>query len=88
LRIDRISEHNRYLVTMHDIYIQLAEIFEADQVTADDILSEFDYWDSLTVLSILAMLDAKYGVNLTAADVRAMKSAGDLVAAVGTRKAS
>jgi acyl carrier protein len=71
---------------MHDIYIQLAEIFEADQVTADDILSEFDYWDSLTVLSILAMLDAKYGVNFTAADVRGMKSAGELVAAVGTRK--
>jgi acyl carrier protein len=71
---------------MHDIYIQLAEILEADKVEADDILSGFDYWDSLTVLSILAMLDANYGVNLTALDVRAMKSAGELVAAVEMRK--
>ena len=71
---------------MHDIYIQLAEILEADKVDANDVLSEFDYWDSLTVLSILAMLDANYGVNLTALDVRAMKSAGELVAAVEMRK--
>jgi acyl carrier protein len=71
---------------MHNIYHQLAEILEADQVTPEDVLNEFDYWDSLTVLSILAMFDANYGVNLTAADVRAMQTAGELVAAVELRK--
>jgi acyl carrier protein len=71
---------------MHNIYTQLAEILEAEQVNAGDVLSEFDYWDSLTVLSILAMLDANYGVNLTAADVRAMTSAGELVAAIEMRR--
>jgi acyl carrier protein len=71
---------------MHDIYHQLAEILEADQVNPEDILNKFDYWDSLTVLSILAMFDANYGVNLTAADVRAMQTAGELVAAVEMRK--
>ena len=73
---------------MQNIYNQLAEILEAEQVEANDVLSEFDYWDSLTVLSILAMLDANYGVNLTAVDIRAMTSAGDLVAAVEMRKKS
>ena len=71
---------------MHDIYHQLAEILEADKVNPEDILNKFDYWDSLTVLSILAMFDANYGVNLTAADVRAMQTAGELVAAVELRK--
>ncbi|HWS63864.1 MAG TPA: hypothetical protein VN325_14005 [Steroidobacteraceae bacterium] len=71
---------------MHNIYHQLAEILEADQVNPEDILNKFDYWDSLTVLSILAMFDANYGVNLTAADVRAMQTAGELVAAVELRK--
>ncbi len=71
---------------MHNIYHQLAEILEADQVNPEDILNKFDYWDSLTVLSILAMFDANYGVNLTAADVRAMQTAGELVAAVEMRK--
>ena len=73
---------------MQNIYNQLAEILEAEQVEAGDVLSEFDYWDSLTVLSILAMLDANYGVNLTAVDIRAMTSAGELVAAVEMRKKS
>ena len=71
---------------MNNMYIQLAEVLEVDQVNADDILSGFEYWDSLTVLSILAMFDADYGVNLTAADVRAMQTAGELVAAVEMRK--
>ena len=71
---------------MNDIYSRLSEILEVDRVSADDVLSKFEYWDSLTVLSILAMLDASYGVNLTAADVRGMASAGDLVAAVESRR--
>jgi acyl carrier protein len=70
---------------MHDIYTKLAEILEAETVAADDLLADFEYWDSLTVLSILAMLDSAYGVNLTAADIRKMKTAGELAAAVEGR---
>jgi acyl carrier protein len=70
---------------MHDIYTKLAEILEAETVTANDVLADFEYWDSLTVLSILAMLDSAYGVNLTAADIRKMKTAGELAAAVEGR---
>jgi acyl carrier protein len=68
-----------------DIYTKLAEILEVDQVAADDVLSDFEYWDSLTVLSVLAMLDAGYGVNLTAANLRELKSAGELAAVVESR---
>jgi acyl carrier protein len=70
---------------MHDIYAKLAEILETETVGADDVLADFEYWDSLTVLSILAMLDSAYGVNLTAADIRKMKTAGELAAAVEGR---
>jgi acyl carrier protein len=70
---------------MHDIYTKLAEILEAETVAANDVLVDFEYWDSLTVLSILAMLDSAYGVNLTAADIRKMKTAGELAAAVEGR---
>jgi acyl carrier protein len=70
---------------MHDIYTKLAEILEAETVTADDVLADFEYWDSLTVLSIIATLDSAYGVNLTSADIRKMKTAGELAAAVEGR---
>jgi len=69
-----------------DIYTHLAEILEVDRIGADDVLSDFEYWDSLTVLSILAMLDSRYGVNLGASDIKGMKKAGELVAAVLSRR--
>jgi acyl carrier protein len=72
---------------MNEIYAKLAEILEVDAVAAGDVLAEFEYWDSLTVLSIIAMLDASFGVNLTAADVRRTKTAGELAAAVEERAA-
>lgn len=71
---------------MEHIYAQLAEILELEQLNADVVLAECEYWDSLTVLSIIAMLGASYGVHLTATEVRAMTSAGDLVAAVQHRR--
>jgi acyl carrier protein len=71
--------------TMDDLYSQLAQILEVDRVEADNVLSEFEYWDSLTVLSVLALLDSSYGLNLTAADIREMKTAGDLAAALEMR---
>ena len=71
--------------TMDDIYSKLAQILEVERVNAADVLSEFEFWDSLTVLSVLAMLDSSYGINLTAADIRRMKTAGELAAALEIR---
>jgi len=71
--------------TMDNFYPKLAEILEVERVKAADVLSDFDYWDSLTILSILAMLDSAYGINLTATDLRQMKTAGELAAALQIR---
>jgi acyl carrier protein len=70
---------------LDNLYARLAEILEVEQLRGEDVLSAFDTWDSLTVLSILAMLDASYGVNLTAAEVRRMATVADLAAAVAER---
>jgi acyl carrier protein len=71
--------------TTDDIYSKLAQILEVERVNTADVLSEFEYWDSLTVLSILAMLDSEYGINLTAAEIRQMKTVGELAAALDCR---
>ena len=71
--------------TMDDFYGKLAQILEVERVGAEDVLSEFEYWDSLTVLTILAMLDSSYGVNITGADIRQMKTAGELAAVLEIR---
>lgn len=71
---------------MEHFYITLAEIVETDKVTPEDVLQSLDNWDSLTELSILAMLDANYGVNLTARDLRQIRTAGELAAAVESQR--
>jgi acyl carrier protein len=72
---------------MKNLYINLAEILEVDEVQPGAILKEFENWDSLTVLSILAMLGASYGVNLTARDLSQTATSADLAALVANRMA-
>ena len=70
---------------METFYAKLGEILEVDAVKPEDVLQDFENWDSLTVLCILAALDSTYGVNLTAADLRQTKTAGELAALVERR---
>jgi acyl carrier protein len=68
---------------MEAFYEKIAEILEVDVVNASDVLTDFAEWDSLSVLSAIAMIGADYGVNLTAADLRGVATAQalrDLVA--------
>jgi acyl carrier protein len=70
---------------MENFYAKLAEILEVDEVKPDDVLQDFENWDSLTVLSIVATLDANYGVNLTAGDLRRITTGGELASLVESR---
>ena len=49
---------------------QIADILEEDQVNLDDKLVDFDAWDSLAQLSIIALADEEYGVTISAAEIR------------------
>ena len=73
---------------MNEFLNGLAGILEVEKVVETDDLKAFPQWDSLAVLSVIAMLDAKYGVNLRAADFGSVKSAGDLWALVCSKKGS
>jgi len=55
---------------MDDFLAEMAEILEADAVTADAVLDAFDAWDSLAVLSVVAMADTSFGSKVTAQEVR------------------
>ena len=71
---------------MNDLYVQLAEIMEVDEVKPGDVLADFPEWDSLTVLSVIAMLDSKYKLNITAIEMRNFRTAKDLADYVAGRK--
>jgi len=71
---------------MNEFLKKIADILEVGEVNEVDSLKAFPQWDSLAVLSVIAMLDANYGVNLRAADFAPVNSAVDLWNLVQSKK--
>jgi acyl carrier protein len=63
---------------MTELYEKLAEILEVETVAPESVLRDFETWDSLSALSILALADATYGVPMTAAELKQIRTAGEL----------
>ena len=57
---------------------KLADILETDEVKIVDALKDFKQWDSLSVLSIIAMIDSEYGITVFAKEVMKLKTVKDL----------
>ena len=65
---------------------KMAGILELPTIQAGDNLKAYPQWDSLAVLSVIAMLDADYHINLTAADLRNIQTSGELWDLVQSKK--
>ena len=63
---------------MQEFYKKLSDILEIDSIEDLDTLRDFEYWDSLTVLSILAMLDSELLISLTVEELDECITAKDL----------
>lgn len=72
---------------MNEFLTKIAGILEVAAVQESDVLKAFPQWDSLSVLSVIAMLDADYQVNLKATDFQQVKTAGELWTLVQSKKA-
>ncbi|MCD2323299.1 phosphopantetheine-binding protein [Sphingomonas sp. IC-56] len=73
---------------MEEFLTEMAEILEEDSVDAADELNSFESWDSLATLSVIAMADAQFGVNVTAQELKPAKTVGDLHAIIVAKKAA
>lgn len=54
---------------MENFETSIAEILEVDTIEMSDELESFDAWDSLTILSIIALCDDEYKVVLSAEEI-------------------
>lgn len=59
---------------MENFNEEIAEILEVDNVDINQELKSFECWDSLTILSIIAMADERYNVTLVADEVNSSKT--------------
>jgi acyl carrier protein len=68
-----------------------AEQFEetpAESFSADTKFRDIEEWDSLVALSIIAMADESYGVQLTGDDIRASVTIADIFEKIKAKKAA
>jgi acyl carrier protein len=73
---------------MNEFLRKIALILEVPELKETDELKTFPQWDSLSVLSVIAMLDANYGVNLHAAEFEHITTAAALWNLVQSKKRS
>jgi acyl carrier protein len=64
---------------MENLLAKVAEILEVDEVKPQDTLDGFEEWDSLTVLSLIVMVDSDFHINLTAAEIRGSRTGQGLL---------
>ena len=69
-----------------EFYQRLAEILDVEAVKPENTLKDFEGWDSLAILSLLAMADAKYGVSIKADEIRAVVTAENLACLVEAKR--
>jgi acyl carrier protein len=67
---------------------EMAEILEEDSVNPTDELKSFGSWDSLAGLSVVAMADANFGVNLSAQEIQRAVTVEDLYQLITAKKAA
>jgi acyl carrier protein len=60
------------------------EISDRD-LSLTDNFRDYEEWDSLKQLSLIAMLDEQYGVEIEYKDFRELKTLGDLLSEVKKR---
>ena len=63
---------------MENFESKMAELLEVDSVTESDVLQNFEAWDSLTSLSIIAFIDENYKVSVSAKDLTESETIGGL----------
>jgi acyl carrier protein len=64
----------------------MLEIFEVDSISPDGVLRDLELWDSLSVISLLAVLDETYGINIEATELVDVITVADLFSFVEQRR--
>lgn len=59
---------------MKNLIEQLAEILEVDELDTNKKFTDYDEWDSLASLSVIALLDSDYNRAITTKEILAYNS--------------
>ena len=67
-----------------DLFKEVLEI-EDKEISLNDEFREYDEWDSLAYLSVIAMLDDEFEIVIETEDIKKIRTVGDLLKEVKER---
>jgi acyl carrier protein len=78
------------MMTKREFLSLFEEILEAapGTLTGDEILPGMEGWDSLAVVSLIAMVDEQVGITLSPKDIAKAGTVADLIGLLGDRISS
>lgn len=63
---------------------ELEEIFQREEpCNAEDVLDDYDEWDSLSKMAILAFFSKNFGIKITLNSLQNIKTVEDLIKLAG-----
>jgi len=62
---------------MEELIEKLKEILEVDELDLSQKFETMEEWDSLTSLSIIALMDSDYGINMSHNEILSFANIGD-----------
>ncbi|RDU73053.1 hypothetical protein CQA66_02120 [Helicobacter aurati] len=71
---------------MQEIYQKLQELLDVDSLSEEQLLADFEDWDSLSIISFIAFLDTKYQINLYTNELQQAKSVKDLLQLIADKQ--
>ena len=66
---------------------QLKDILEVEdrEINLEDKFREYEEWDSLAFLSVIAMIDEEFDVVIETVDFKKLLTVGDMIQAIESR---
>lgn len=58
---------------------KLIDIFEVSSISNNDVIKDFDTWDSLTLLSLIAAVDSEFNIQINATLFDQVNTIGELL---------
>ena len=71
---------------MENFYGEFAEILEVPEVNREDLLDDYEGWDSLGLLSTQIMAEESYGVKIVNDDLKGLTTVGDIADLIQSRR--
>jgi acyl carrier protein len=65
---------------------KLGDIFEVSSISNSDVIKDFDSWDSLTLLSLIAVVDSEFDIQINAIFFEEIITIGDLLEYISKNK--